>query len=72
MDWYPDTVAAEAIRQVLSQVPGVRVHAAVIMAYPDRLTYKQWGCIWTTVVEGGNSRIEGLRAFSMLCVLMTC
>lgn len=72
MDWYPDTVAAEAIRQVLSQVPGVRVHAAVLMGYPDGLAYKQRGCIWTTVVEAGNSKIEGLRAFSVLCVLMTC
>lgn len=61
----------EATRQALSQVPEVGVHTAVLVGSPDGLTYKQWGCIWP-VVEAGNSKIKGLRAFSMPCVLMTC
>lgn len=33
-DWYPGTVATEAIRPALFQVPGVGVHAAALMEYP--------------------------------------
>lgn len=34
------------------------------MGYPDGLTYKQWGCIWPTVIEAKDSKIKGLRAFA--------